>query len=395
MNILFFTYDFPYPTNSGGKTRAYNLLKFAKKDANIVLFSFTRSSFTSSDKHALKEIGVSEIYTFPRRKVVDVRNLAVLFSNSSLFSSLYFSSHILSELLRVVREKQIDLVHFESFYTGYYLHHQLQQLGVKQVFGTENIEYLLYKEYAEHQAFLPKKFFFIDQARKIRKEEEKFYKEADAIITVTQEEKEYVHSQTTKPIEIIANGIDVVLFKKQERKADKEKRLLFIGNFTYFPNVDAMQWFMQNVFPNLSSDVKLLVVGKKSGEMPFLHHSNVETKEYMEDIRDAYKLGTIFVAPIRIGGGTNFKILEAMASGLPVVALQNRVSAFDFTDGKELLIAEDAVEFVEKVNKLLESPAQRAKIAESAYSAVQKKYNWTHIGDKLYDMWKAVLNEKN
>ena len=94
MNILFFTYDFPYPTNSGGKMRAYNLLKHAGNGMLITLFSFVRDGYRKEHGEKLKEIGISEIYTFPRRKVKDVRNAFSFFSGSSIFKSLYYDAEI-------------------------------------------------------------------------------------------------------------------------------------------------------------------------------------------------------------------------------------------------------------------------------------------------------------
>lgn len=393
MNVLFFTYDFPFPTNSGGKTRAYNLLKFAKKDAEITLFSFTRRTPKKSDIEAAEQIGITDIRLFPRRRVFDPRNALSLFSNRSIFSSLYFDKEIFSELIRVVKAKSIDLVHFESFYAGFYMHHELQLLGVKQVFGTENIEYLLYKEYAANQKMALLRLLLREQVKKIKTEEEKFYSLSDCILTVTESEKKYVSSVSEKKIEIIANGVDVTSLRSSKKR--EKRTLLFIGNFTYFPNRDAMQWFMETVFPKLPSDITLVVVGKNASRQSFLNNPRVEVEEYVEDVADVYSRGTVMVAPIRIGGGTNFKILEAMASKIPVVALTNRVQALDFKDGKELMIADSASEFTEKIIRLLDDEKLREKIAENAFAIVEKKYNWTTIGARLYNTWKSLIDEKS
>lgn len=395
MNVLFFTYDFPYPTNSGGKARAYNLLKFAKKDADIILFSFTRHTPNKLDEDAIKQLGISDIHLFQRRKVFDPRNTASFFGNHSIFSSLYFNKDILLELISVVKAKNIDLVHFESFYTGFYIHHALHQLGVKQVFGTENIEYLLYKDYAKNQKVFPVKLLLEFQVKKIKREEEKFYNSSDCILTVTDYEKKYVSTVCQKKIEVIENGVDIDKFKHTKITSSIDKSLLFIGNFTYFPNVDAMQWFMKNVFSNLPQDVRLIVVGRKASRQSFLKNKRIETVEYVEDINDAYLRGTILIAPIRIGGGTNFKILEAMASRIPVVALVDRVESFGFSDGKEMMIAANAEEFTEKTVQLLSDEKLRENISDRAFAAVEKKYNWTMIGTKLYNTWKSLLHEKH
>lgn len=394
MKILFFTYDFPYPTNSGGKTRAFNLLKFAKKDAEITLFSFVRKYPRATDLNALRQIGIEDVHLFPRRNLYSPANLVSLFGKNSVFYSLYFSSSILSELLDVVREKKIDLVHFESFYTGFYLRHALTQHGVLQVFGTENIEYLLYKEYADSRKLLPAKLFFQSQVKKIKQEEESFYHRSDCVLTVTEAERVHVSSVSGKRVEVIANGVDTELFSRATGKSYPEKTILFMGNFTYFPNRDAMQWFIASVFPQLPSDIRLIVVGRNSSKQEYLKDPRIETVEFVENIHDVYAMGSVMIAPIRIGGGTNFKILEAMASGIPVVALSERIGALGFTDGKELLIAKNASEFAEMTVRLLEDKKLQRKLAEAAFSAVEKKYSWTGIGAKLYNTWSSLVHEK-
>lgn len=167
-----------------------------------------------------------------------------------------------------------------------------------------------------------------------------------------------------------------------------------MGNFTYFPNRDAMQWFIASVFPQLPSDIRLIVVGRNSSKQEYLKDPRIETVEFVENIHDVYAMGSVMIAPIRIGGGTNFKILEAMASGIPVVALSERIGALGFTDGKELLIAKNASEFAEMTVRLLEDKKLQRKLAEAAFSAVEKKYSWTGIGAKLYNTWSSLVHEK-
>ncbi|MEN9406964.1 MAG: hypothetical protein RLZZ455_180 [Candidatus Parcubacteria bacterium] len=395
MKILFFTYDFPYPTNSGGKTRAFNLLKFAKKDAEIILFSFVRNMPSTTDLNALRDLGIEDIRLFPRRKLYSPANLVSFFSKNSIFYSLYFTPTVHSELLDVVREKKIDLVHFESFYTGFYLHHALTQLGVKQVFGTENIEHLLYKEFADSQKFLPARLFFQSQVKKIKQEEEAFYHRSDCILTVTETERDQVSSVCGKRVEIVPNGVDIASFENAERKSNPEKTLLFMGNFTYFPNRDAMQWFIAHVFPQLPDDIRLIVVGRNSSKQEYLRDRRIETVEFVENIHDVYSKGSVMIAPVRIGGGTNFKILEAMASKMPVVALSERIDGLGFSGGKELLIAKNASEFAEMTVRLLEDKKLQRDFAATAFSAVEKKYSWTGIGAKLYNTWSSLVHEKS
>ncbi len=394
MNILFLTYDFPYPTTSGGKTRAYNLLKFAKKNANVFLFSFLRDSFRQEHQEAIKKLGIDVVATFPRKRLFDVRNLTSFLTKKSLLSSLYFDKQVAEKLLEVVKSKRIDLVHFESFYTGFYMSDQLRSLGVKQVYGSENIEYRLYEDQAAYESSIIKKQFFSGEVAKLKREEQRFYKIADSVLTVTKHEANYVETITEKPCYVIPNGIDPEYFSQKKVVSDR-KSLLFIGNFSYFPNVDAIHHFMTDIFPLLPDTVTLLVVGKGAENLGILKHQRVTVLPFIEDIKDAYAQVDVFISPMRVGGGTNFKVLEAMACGVPVVALSQRVKDFGFTDGRELLVADTAEVFAEKVIHLLSDKKQQHVLAQSAREFVLKDYNWKVIGDTLANVWKKTLDEKH
>jgi len=394
MNILFLTYDFPYPTTSGGKTRAYNLLKFAKKNANIFLFSFLRDSFRKEHTEEIKKLGVDVVATFPRKRLFDVRNLTSFLTKKSLLSSLYFDQKVSKKLFEVVQSKKIDLVHFESFYTGFYINDQLRSLGVKQVYGSENVEYRLYEDQAAYEPSIVKKLFFSGEVAKLQSEEQHFYKTADSVLTVTKSEAKYVESITKKPCIVIPNGVDSEYFSHKKAVSEK-KALLFIGNFSYFPNVDAITHFMTDIFPLLPDTATLLVVGKGAENLSILQQERVSVLPFIKDIKDAYAQAEVFISPMRVGGGTNFKVLEAMACGVPVVALSQRVKDFGFIDGKELLIADTAEAFAEKTSRLLLNKKEQNILAQTAREVVLKEYNWKAIGESLAKAWKQTFDEKH
>src|SRR3989344_657345 len=122
MKVLILTYDFPYPTNSGGKSRIYNLIKFSK--------------------------------------------------------SMYFDKKVEDKLLDIIQKENIDTVLFESFYTSFYISEKIRKLGVKQIFGTENIEHILYYDFAKEKNSIIRKPF-MTQVGRVRREEERAYEKSD------------------------------------------------------------------------------------------------------------------------------------------------------------------------------------------------------------------------
>ena len=202
--ILFLTYDFPYPANTGGKNRAFNLIKHANKNVEIHLASFVRDDFRKEYEKELKKVGVKTITIFKRRKLKDIRNIKFLFSKSSIFRLLYYRKSVEDSILDIVRSLKINVVHFESYYTSFYIGKKIRDVGAKQIFGTENIEHFLYKDYAKHSSWL--KHFILDrQIRKIENEEKEFLKLYDKNIAVTEDEAKFIQSITGKKCSIIPN----------------------------------------------------------------------------------------------------------------------------------------------------------------------------------------------
>lgn len=381
--VLIITYDFPYPTNSGGKSRIYNLLKFSKdKDLEFYLYSFVRDSFKESYKSELEKIGISGIYTNKRKKVKDVGVLAkTLLGTSSIFKHLYFSKEVENEILDIIQRQGIEKVLFESFYTSFYISDKIEKLGVKQIFGTENIEHMLYYDFAKKKPSIFRKGYLV-QVSRLEHEEEKAYVAADTVLAVTDEEKKYITSKTKSPVEVIPNGVDT----KELLYAPKKtvgKNLLFVGNFSYFPNVDAIKFFYTEVFTKIP-DATLTIVGKNQEQLTFLgNDTRVKSIDYIKDIKDVYYAADVFVFPVRLGGGTNFKILEAASCGVPIIAIPDRVRGLGFESGKEYISAETAQDFMLGINSLIEDKELRNKVSKNARTLVEKEYDWRKIGEKM------------
>ncbi|MBI4092083.1 MAG: glycosyltransferase [Candidatus Levybacteria bacterium] len=381
--VLFVTYDFPYPTNTGGKNRAYHMLKHSGQDLKKYLFSFVRDGSWRNSVVEMEKIGVEVVETVVRRKVNDPKNILGLFGGNSIFKTLYYSEPVANDLLRIIHEKEIDIVHFESFYTAFYISDEIRGLGVKQVFGTENIEYQVYREHVKNANFLLKPLFRF-QADKIREEEISLLKKADLCIAVSDADATIIKKYVDE-CEVIRNGVDIDEFKFNSPKAKKGTKLLFVGNFTYFPNVDAINFFYNEIFKNLPGDIRLTIIGKKVKTLKF-GDFRIEKKDFTPRIQDAYEESDLVVAPVRLGGGTNFKVLEAMASGCPVVSLPDRLEGLDLSNNKHIVIAKEE-DFAQKIVSLLNDLELRKKLAKNARELVEHEYSWRVIGNNLNTVW--------
>lgn len=389
MNVLFVTYDFPFPTNTGGKNRAYHLIKEVAKEANIFLYSYVRDDFSPDYISEMTAVGVKEIKVYKRKKLSNLLNFPkTVFKNTSIFKTLYYEKEVLHDLQEMILENDIDIVHFESAYTGFFIGESMKKRYVAQVLGTENIEYQLYFDYARiaNPVLRP---FLMYQANRLKNEETKMYKKADFVTVITKEEANEISKYTNEKCEVVTNGIDPGKFPYELSKKINNN-ILFVGNFSYFPNIDAVNFFYNEVFKKLDKNLTLTIVGKKCKEIFHFEDEKVIFKEFVENIIDEYRNADALVFPIRVGGGTNFKILEAMALGIPIIANPERLSGLDAVADLHFLEAKEANDYVRQIKRLYNEPETVKNITENARKIIEESYSWHSIGKKLMEVWKKA-----
>jgi glycosyltransferase involved in cell wall biosynthesis len=406
MKLLFFTYDFPVPITSGGKNRAYHMLKYGKGDIDISLFSFYRDIPDADSIAAIENLGISNIRLFKRpfanfKKIAEspneiVKNLPTLSKLvnpvTSITKKLYYQKSIQKELIRTVTEEKIDIIHFESLYTAYYFSPELHKKGVKQVFGTENLEYTLYEEYAKTSAKKILRPVYWIESQKIKKDEHSLLRLFDNAMAVSKEDSDAITQITSRSNQIIQNGVDIETFayKKKKMSAKKKyKTLLFVGNFSYFPNITAIKNFYNQVFKNLPDEYTLRIIGKDTQSLGIVD-PKVICIDYVEDIRNEYYNADLFVFPIKIGGGTNFKVVESMACGLPIIGYGDRLVSMGVKHKEEAFIVKNGKEFVKGISTLTDTQNNTELMTHRARKFVEEHYSWEVIGAKLHTYWKKL-----
>jgi glycosyltransferase involved in cell wall biosynthesis len=189
---------------------------------------------------------------------------------------------------------------------------------------------------------------------------------------------------------VVSNGIDSQ-FNHPGLAEPIPGSLVFNGALTYQANFDAMDYFLREIFPFILDQVphtQLSITGSNHGvpldALPTVDH--VRFTGYLEDIRPAVAGSWACIVPLRVGGGTRFKILEAMALGTPVVSTLKGAEGLDVEPGKHILIADTPEEFAMQTVSLLRNPELRNMIATNAAFLVNEKYEWTKITENLCDL---------
>ncbi len=390
MKVLFLTYDLPYPLISGGKIRAYHLIKNLAKNHQITLFSYYRDEEQKQYIPELKKY-CQDIFLFKRRPPWSWQNIFRWMTRILPFpSATYYSQELEKALVKELKAGGYDLVHFESFYPALYLP-LAKKLGAKTLMGNENVEYQIYNRFAERKFFFLKWFLKLEVLR-MRCYEEKLWKQADINITLSKKDAEMVKKVTKKECPIIPNGVDIDSFKTIKPSGDG-KTIIFVGTLIYQANSDAMKYFLKEIYPEIKRQtprVKFILVSWYKPEWleKYLIDSSIEFIQDKETpAGDFFAKADVLVAPMRIASGTRIKILEAMAAGLPVVTTSLGIEGIEAKE--EVVIADEPEDFANEVVKLLGDKKRRQELGKAGRALVEKLYDWEKISQKLDKIYHA------
>jgi polysaccharide biosynthesis protein PslH len=398
MKILMLTPYLPYPLLSGGQIRTYNLLKKLAGRHEVTLFALIKED---SERQYLPELEkyCKKVRLFKRSKrPFTVRN--IFHTAFSTYPFLVIRNHVPETTTAVKQEleqEQYDLIHAETFY----MMPHIPETTVPTILVEQTIEYLGYESFAEkvkHSFLRP--ILKID-IQKIKKWEEFYWNSCTKLITMSQEDKNFI-SQTVpeEKIAVVSNGVDVDWFAEKERQLPEYPTVLSVGTFNWLPNVEAVNFLVKEVWPKikkLMSETKLWIVGNAPTKEIFEYQkkdTSITITGGIPDIRDAFTRAHVLVAPVFSGKGTRYKILEAMASGTPVVATDIAVEGLGVEHGVHVLTGNSADEIAKLTVEVLQDAKLQKKLGENGKKFVRDRYDWSYIAKELDHIYESI-GDKN
>jgi polysaccharide biosynthesis protein PslH len=189
--------------------------------------------------------------------------------------------------------------------------------------------------------------------------------------------------------EVIPNGVNIPAERKSENEGWGSADILFCGSLDYFPNQEGLTWFCRDVFPLILRQLpaaRLLVVGKGDpGDVlkKLLDNPSMVNYGKVDRVEPYYRKSALAIVPLLSGSGTRLKLLEAMALKSAVVSTTPGAEGIHYTDNENILIADGAESFAQKVIDLLRNPSMAKSIAEQAFSLVIHEYDWNIVGEKM------------
>jgi len=390
MKILFVSRWFPYPTNNGSKLRIFHLIRGLATIHDVSLLCFTDLpkpvDYPLELKKICKEIRAVEWKEF---QPDSSRALVGLFSVSPRALVDTYSDQMAQQIKNIIANNHFDLVICSQWMMTAY-HKYFGKLPVLFEEIEVGLPYGNYVHAQSRAARLRNGLTWWKYKRYLAQ----LLAGQQPCTVVSDAEKQLLSKivPENRSIHVIPNCIN--LNDYADIQGQKEKlSLIFTGSFRYRPNYEAMVWFLEEVFPGIQAqlpDVQLTITGDHM-DLPLPASSNVSLTGFIPDVRPYIAMAQVSIAPLRMGGGTRLKILEAMALGTPVVSTSKGAEGLQIEDGNHLLLADDAKTFVAKIVRLLQDPQLQFKLSENALAHVRQNYDWAVVLPRFLQLAEEIV----
>lgn len=386
----------PYPPASGGQIRTLNLLKYLSKNHDITLISLYKNTQEKNYASHLQSF-CKKIYLCKRaEKPWQIGNiLKSVFSFIPFLIVRNFSEEAKNTVEGLLKDEQFDVIHAETFY----IMPHIPSTSVPVLLVEQTIEYKVYQHFISTLATWMRLGVYMD-ILKLRYWEMHYWKKATAVATVSSFDQ-HVITELVPGISpaVIPNGAGDEMFVDELKPKDlSSPKLLFIGNFFWLQNTEAAVYLLEKIYPLLMKalpNAKIIIAGQNAKmRLNSYIKANIEiidiAPDDMNTVKELYHEATLFIAPVFGPGGTNLKILAAMAAGLPVISTSIGAERLQMKNGTHALFANTPEDFAEQIRDILTNPSRYEHIRHSAYKLAQKKYSWESISRQLETLYHSI-----
>ncbi len=391
LKLLFLANRIPYPPYRGDKLKIYNLAKRLQGRHELHLVTFAQRREEMKYKGELEKIFSSvQLVYLPKWKSV-LNCIAGLWS-SKPFQVLYFQSRAMERTLQeTLHQHQFDAAHIQHIRMAPYL---ATEKYIPRILDLPDA-FSLYWERRQQipRGRLRKVFEQMEQQRVLRYEP--VLAAYDLALTCSSEDLEYLRLQHhADNLRLLPNGVDLDIFAPRAHDYGGARTLLFTGNMDYAPNVDAVVYFTEQILPLIRLQhpgVRFIIAGQRPvRKVRDLAGPDITVTGFVKDLAAIYNEASVVVAPLRFGAGTQNKVIEAMAMGIPVVCSHIGFKGLGIENGAGAFMETTPEGFAVQVNRLLSDESLRRATGEKGRGVVQERFNWDTIAAQLESYFREV-----
>lgn len=374
----------PYPPYRGDKLKIYNLAKRLSKSHELHLLTFAQSQEDLQYREELEKIFTQVHFVYLPKWRSALNCLTALWDTKPL-QVLYFQSGAMKKKLKeVLAADSFDAIHVQHLRLSPYLK---DRNDLPRILDMPDAFSMYWERRMKAQNNPLLKIFGSIECKRLLKYEQ-VMKSYNLSLVCSLEDKEYlIAKHGIENIALLPNGVDLDTFRVGSHDYSHNHTILFTGNMDYAPNVDAVGYFVNDILPIIKQrhpEVKFVIAGQRPvPKVQALASDNIIITGFVKDLAAVYNSASVVVAPLRFGAGTQNKVLEAMAMGVPVVCSNVGFKGLGINSGDGAIMQTDAVAFAETVIKLLDSADSRRDVGTKGVNVIQSSFGWDGIARQL------------
>jgi glycosyltransferase involved in cell wall biosynthesis len=397
MRLLQITNKPPYPPNDGSSIAVYNMsCGLINNNVDLTLLCINTKKHFKADNEVDADFKNKSNYQSVYRDT-DVTAFGAacnLFSNQSYFVSRFYFTELEQKIIALLKEKDFDVIQLESIFLGNYIPVIRKHSKAKITIRTHNAEHLIWERMIANESNVAKKKYLVLQTKRLKKFEKKVLQSADAIVTITEIDKQYFKKWGVNvPFHVSPTGIQLPQYLVNHTE-ELPNSVFHFGSMDWMPNEEAVLWFINNVWDKVLTKVpqaKFYVIGRGMGDKILsLSKPNVIVVGKIQNAEKVYHHYSVMVVPLLSGSGMRIKMIEGMAYAKPIVSTNIGAEGITVTPGKTCLLADDANDFANAVVEILNSDEKRKSLQNEARKFIEQHFENNFLVKQVVDFYKTL-----
>jgi len=391
LKILFLANRIPYPPYRGDKLKIFNLAKRLAGKHELYLLTFTQSPEEVQYKTKLEEYFKEvRLVHLPKWKSA-VNCLAGAWDDKPIQVLYFQSSEMRQQLAELMGRHKFDAVHVQHLRMSPYLS---QNKTIPRILDLPDAFSLYWERRKLIKRGLATRIFESIEQKRVLKYES-VLNDYDLNLVCSQEDLEYLkQAHPEANLKLLPNGVDLTTFAAKDHDYEHNDIILFTCNMDYAPNVDAVVYFTEQVLPIIRKKfpkVQFVIAGQRPvAKVTELAGEHVTVTGFIKDLAATYNTASVVVAPLRFGAGTQNKVLEAMAMGVPVVCSHIGFKGLGIESGEGAIMQREPEAFANSVIELLNSAKMRKSVGTKGIAVIRQKFDWDAIAGTLEGYFKEI-----
>ena len=389
MKILWLNAGLLLPLDKGGKLRTWHLMRHLARRHEITYLSFSDPADTREHREGMRQVA-RRVETIPRTDppkgtpafYVDAGKYVI--DRTPYAVAKYRSREYQGAIVRLLNETAFDAVVCDFLPPVVNLP---RQLPCPAILFTHNVEAEIWRRHAETAANPVSRMLLAQQWRRMLRFERDALARFDLVLAVSDADRRtfarLYPGALQRPAHVVQTGVDTAFFAPMPGR-ERRAHLVFTGSMDWLPNEDGMLYFAREILPRirtLEPDATVSVIGRSPtpAVLRLAEEANVEVTGRVDDVRPHVAAGSVYIVPLRIGGGTRLKIFEAMAMSKAVVSTTVGAEGLPVTPGENIVIADEPMRFAQAVVHMIRDLEARQRIERAARQLVVDKYDWSAV----------------